>query len=461
MNRRTFHVSRFTHHASHVTYVVIASLFLTLCDPAVAAGPPAQRLTLPNGARLVVSEQHAIPMVVMQILLDAGARRDPQGREGLARLTADLLTEGTKARSSMQISEATDRIGASLGSSADLDYAVLNLTVLKKDLDTGVDLLSDILLRPTFPDAEVARRREAALASMKAQEDDPGFVAQRAFTETLFRGEPYGHLVIGTLESVRKLSRADVVSFYDEYYHPAQAIITAVGDITAAEIEDRLQIALRDWRGGRAMPFQYPTVLPAPHAPVLIDKPITQATIILGHRGIARDNPDYYAVTVMNFILGGGGFTSRLMENIRTKAGLAYSVGSGFGVNKSPGSFEVVMQTKNESANDAIQRACTEIKRMRAELVGDDELNEAKLYLTGSFPLRFDTNAKIAGFFAQVEFFNLGADYADTYAQRINAVTKDEVLRVAQQYLHPDQLLLVVAGNLSQAKISPTVPCAM
>ncbi len=460
MNRRTFHVSRFTFHAPVIS-LLITNLLLSLCEPALAAGPPAQRLTLPNGARLVVSEQHALPMVVMQILLDAGGRRDPQGKEGLARLTADLLTEGTRSRTSSQISEATDRIGASLGSSADVDYAVLSLTVLKKDLDTGLDLLTDILLHPTFPDAEVARRREAALASMKAQEDDPGYVAQRAFTETLFRGEPYGHLVIGTPESVRKLRRGDVVTFYEEYYHPEQAIITVVGDISAAAIEDRLQTALRDWRRGRDLPFQYPAARPTSRAPVLIDEPITQASIILGHRGIARDNPDYYAVTVMNYIFGGGSFTSRLMENIRTQAGLAYSVGSGFSANKSPGSFAVEMQTKNESANDALQRACAEITRMRSEPVGDEELNEAKLYLTGSFPLRFDTNAKIAGFLGQVEFFTLGADYPDTYAQRINAVTKDEVLRVAQQYLHPDQLLLVVVGNLSQAKTPAAPACAI
>ena len=149
---------------------------------------------------------------------------------------------------------------------------------------------------------------------------------------------------------------------------------------------------------------------------MLIDKPISQANIILGQRGVARDNPDYYALTVMNFILGGGGFTSRLLDNIRTKGGLAYSVGSGFSVNKSPGSFQIVMQTKNESANDAIQRACSELERIRREPVSDDELSGAKLYLTGSFPMRFDTNAKIAGFLSQVEFYNLGDDYADTYA---------------------------------------------
>jgi zinc protease len=425
-----------------------------------AADPAADRRTLPSGAALIVSEQHALPMVVVQVIVDAGARRDPRGQEGLAALTADLLTEGTKTRSATQISAAADFIGASLGTSADTDYADLSLTVLSKDLDTGLTLLTDVLLHPSFPDAEVARRRETALASMKASEDDPGNVAQRAFVHSLFQDEPYGHLAIGTPESVRKLTRKDLVAFYGRYYHPEHSIITVVGDVSAADIEQRLQNALKDWAPADVPAFTYPPAT-APHPETLtLQKPISQANIILGQRGIARDNPDYYALTVMNYTLGGGGFSSRLLDNIRTKAGLAYSVGSFFSVNKSPGSFQVIMQTKNESTNDAIQRACGEIVRIRSEPVSDDEIKEAKLYLTGSFPMRLDTNAKIAGFLAQVTFFNLGADYADTYAQRINAVTKEDVLRVAQQYLRPEQMELVVVANLEQAKVPATAPCA-
>jgi zinc protease len=211
--------------------------------------------------------------------------------------------------------------------------------------------------------------------------------------------------------------------------------------------------------GAAAPAFDYGPTPAVPATAVLVDKPVTQANIILGQRGVARDNPDYYALTVMNFVLGGGGFTSRLLDNIRTKGGLAYSVGSGFSVNKSPGSFQIVMQTKNASANDAIQRACSEVERIRHEPVSKDELTGAKLYLTGSFPMRFDTNSKIAGFLSQVLFYNLGNDYADTYAARINAVTTDDVLRVAQQYLHPDQLDLVMVAALGQAKVPNRPPC--
>ncbi len=439
--------------------VLALGLLLALHGPAVAASPPAERSVLPNGAVLIVSEQHAVPLVVVQVLLDAGSRRDPRGKEGLAGLTADLLTEGTTKRTATQISDATDFIGASFDTSADMDYASLSLTVLGKDLDTGLDLLTDVLLHPSFPEAEVTRRREATLAAIRAAEDEPNRVAERAFTGSLFKDEPYGHRVIGNPESVRNLTRNDLVSFYRQYYRPERSIITVVGDVSAADIGGRMQAALQDWKRGNVALFEYPPVA-SPRADTLtIDKPISQANIILGQRGIARDNSDYFALSVMNYILGGGGFSSRLLDNIRTRAGLAYSVASFFTSNKAPGSFQVVMQTKNESATDAIERACSELERIRKEPVTDEELTDAKLYLTGSFPLRLDSSGKIAAFLSQVEFFTLGADYADTYIRGINAVTKDDVQRVAQQYLHPDQLKLIVVSNLAQAKIHASTPC--
>ena len=424
-----------------------------------AEGPPALRSTLPNGARLVISERHSVPMVVIRVLVDAGARRDPAGKDGAASLTAEVLTEGTKTRSASQISEAVDFIGASLDASADMDSASVSLTALSKDLSTAIELLTDVLLRPTFPDLEVTRRREAALAAIRASEDDPGHVAGRAFTEAVFRGEPYGHESIGTATAVATLTRTDLVAFYKAFYRPERSIITVVGDVNPAEIANLLATALTDWTGG-ASAFAYPSPAVAPPQPILIDKPITQANIALGHRGVARDNPDFLAINVMNFILGGGGFTSRLLDNIRTKAGLAYAISSNFSANKAPGVFEVVMQTKNASATDAIQRACEEIERIRREPVSDDELTGAKLYLTGSFPMRFDSNGKTVGFLSQVEFFGLGDDYADKYAERINAVTKDDVLRVARQYLHPDQLQLVVVAKVSEAKVPASAACA-
>ena len=453
--------SSFRSHAPKLlTLALSCALALIWCGIAAAAGPPAERYSLSNGAHLIVSEEHALPLVVVQMFIDAGSRRDPRGQEGVASLTADLLTEGTKTRTASEISRAFDFIGASYSTSADTDYAALTLTVLRKDFDSGLDLLADLLQHPSFPEAEVGRRREAALARIKASEDDPGQVAERAFVTTLFPGEPYGHEVIGTPGALGKLTRKEIVAFYTQHYRPEGSIITVVGDISAPELRDRMERALRDWKKGAVAPFEYPAVAAAHAETVTVDKPITQASIILGQRGVGRGNPDYYALQVMNYILGGGGFSSRLLDNIRTKAGLAYSVASFFTVNSAPGSFQVVVQTKNQSTNDAIQRACSEIERIRQEPVSDEEVNDAKLYLTGSFPLKLDSDAKIAGFLAQVEFFNLGADYADTYVQRINAVTKADVQRVAQQYLHPEQMHLVVVSNLSEVHVPSAPACA-
>ncbi len=436
------------------------ALFLVALAPtlvfslaAQAGSPPADYVTLANGATLIVSEQHNVPIVAVQVILDAGARRDSPDKAGVASLTAELLTEGTTKRSATEISDAVDFLGASLSAGAATDYASVGLSVLKKDLPAGLDLLTDVLLHPKFAAAEIHRRREAVLASIRAAEDDPGTVAQKAFQRELFAGEPYGHPVEGTLESVPRIERADIAAFYRQHYRPGGAIIAVVGDVSAGAIRARLEAALAGWSGS-GEPFHYPAATVPRKKLITIDKPVTQANIILGERGVARDNPDYYAITVMNYILGGGGFSSRLLDDIRTQAGLAYSVASFFTVNKSPGSFQVTMQTKNASAAEAIKRARAAIERIRRQAVKDEELSEAKRYLTGSFPLRLDSDRKIVGFLSQVEFYGLGRDYADTYADRINAVTKDDVLRVAKRYIDPAKLLLVVVGDLAQVPLA-------
>jgi len=421
---------------------------LLVATPAAAAGPSVVRQTLSNGARMQVSEQSAVPMVIVDVLLDAGSRLDPPGREGLANLTADLLTEGTTKRSAEQIHEAADFIGASLSSQAGDDVATLNLRVLRKDLDVGLDLWTDSLLHPTFPQNEVDRRKTAILASIRASEDNPAVVADRAFDKVLFGEAPYGHPTDGWPETVQKLTRKEVVDFYQHWYRPSRAIITVVGDVKAPEIIAALEQRLKGWRDAAAAALAPPpATAPAAQAKTVeIDKPLTQANIILGHRGVARSNPDWFALTVMNHILGGGAFSSRLFNSVRTKGGLAYSVGSSFSSSKEPGSFKVAMQTKKDSARDAIAKVREEIDRLRSAPVSDEELSEAKQYLTGSFPLRFDSNAKITGMLAQIEFYGLGNDYLDTFIERLNAVSAADVQRVAQQYLHPEEFVLVVVG---------------
>jgi zinc protease len=437
---------------------ILAGVLLVLgfLDPAGGApviGPQASLSTLANGATLIVSQQSGVPMVLVRVLVDAGSRRDPSGKEGLANLTADLLTEGTESQSAAAISETIEFIGGTLESSAGADHAEIWLRVLRKDLELGLDLLADVLLRPAFAAVEVERRRDAVLASIRSARDNPADVAHKAFNRALFGSGPYGHPTEGTEESVPAISRRDVTEFYRRNYLPGTAGIIVVGDVDVDSVRGAIERALGGWSGALSPdPLRAAPVAEAADL-VRIDRPVTQATIILGHIGIARNDPDYEAVSVMNYILGGGGFSSRLMDSIRIEAGLAYSVASVFSATKDPGAFRVVMQTKNDSVAQAIARARREIERMRSEPVGEDELNDAKRYLIGSFPLRLDSNSKIASFLAQTWFYGLGLDYASVYAERIEGVTREDVLRVAERLLHPDRLIEVVVADLARAEL--------
>lgn len=409
-----------------------------------------KRMVLNNGMVLLTSEQRTLPMVSIELLIDAGSRYESAEQAGLANLTSKLLIYGTKRRRAVQISDALDFIGAGLETGCAQDAASVSVTVLKKDLATGLDLLADVLTQSTFPETEIERQKQAVIASIRAREEEPGAVAGKAFAAALYPQSPYGRPVEGTEASVKGLQRKTLQDFFTRYYRPNRAIIAVVGDVSEKEIAQALNTAFRGWSKGEASgQALVPTNLGGSKVQ-RINKDLTQANIIFGHNGVARGNPDYYAIQVMNYILGGGGFSSRVMDSIRNERGLAYSVYSYFAAEKSHGTFEFVMQTKNETAMEAIRIAGDEMRRMRDQPVTEQELNDAKDYLIGSFPLRFDTNRKVASFLAQVEYFQLGLDYPDRYADLIRKVSREDVQRVAKQYLQPDQLVTVIVGNVKK-----------
>ena len=409
-----------------------------------------KRTVLNNGMVLLTSEQRALPMVSIELLIAAGSRYEPADQAGLANLTSKLLIYGTKQRTALQISDTLDFIGASLEAGCGQDTASVSMTVLKKDLAAGLELLADVLTQSTFPQAEIDRQKQAIIASIRAAEEEPGIVAAKAFAAALFPAGPYGRPVEGSEASLKALQQKSLRDFFARNYRPNRSIIAVVGDVSEQEIAKALNGAFRTWAKGE--PSGQPLV-PAKvgESKVLrINKDLTQANIVLGHNGVARGNPDYYALQVMNYVLGGGGFSSRAMDSIRNERGLAYSVYSYFAAEKSHGAFEFIMQTKNETALEAIRIATEEMRRMREQPVAEQELSEAKDYLIGSFPLRFDTNRKVAGFLSQVEYFELGLDYPDRYADLIRKVTRDDVQRVAKQYLQPERLITVIVGNLKK-----------
>jgi len=404
-----------------------------------------ERATLDNGIRLVMSQQSAVPIVAMSCLVDGGARLDPPGKSGLASMTGELLSEGTSGRTSQDIARIIDSIGGSFDTGTADDWISLSASVLSRDYETGVDLIARSLREPTFAPDEVERRRAEAIGELQASEDHPGAVADRAFRKAVFGQHPYGHEVLGVEADVRKLSRADIVAFHRRELAPERTVCAIVGDLPTSRMREVVANRLGSWkRTGQSTQAE-----PAPTPPaqrLLIDKPLTQANVILGQIGIARSDPDYFPVLVMNHILGAGGFTSRLMKSIRTDAGLAYSVGSSFASTRLPGPFEIVLQTKVDSTARAIELARAEVTRIRDQGATDQELEDAKAYLTGSFPLRLDSTGKISVFLAQVEYFGLGPDYIERYPERVRAVTLDQVRDAARKHLHPDGLVQVVVG---------------
>ncbi len=432
--------------------VFLATLFYFSLNCGIASAlPKVEKTSNGNGLTIILSEDHSLPFVTIQLLVNAGSRRDPVGKEGLAHLAAKGILLGTSHRKAAEINQELDYMGSSLNTSAGRDYSVVNMRVLKKDLDRGFDLFADVVTAPSFPEEEVRKEVGTTVAAIQSDEDQPDDVAQKAFMRTLFPEKPYGHPVDGTRESVEKLKREDLLKFYDEYYHPNNSILTIAGDITMEEVKGMLLPRLAKWASAEIPGETFDGAHADGPMTVKIDRTITQANVIIGQEGVSRENPDYYALSVMNYILGGGGFASRLTEEIRNKRGLAYAVESFFDPGRYPGSFEIVLQTKNATAKEAIALCRKQMELISEASVSDKELEDAKKYLIGSFPMRFDTQAKLVNFLSQVEYYHLGMDYPEKYPAIIRGITKEEILRVARKYLHPDRTILVVVGNLKEA----------
>lgn len=431
--------------------------------PAPAAEIKPKRVVTDNGIILLILERPSLPIVSVDALVRAGSLYDPNDKAGLANLTASLLDEGTKKRSSTQIADAVDFIGATLSATANEDYVTASLRLLKKDVDSGFDLLSDILINPVFDPKEVERVRKNILGGILAEKDQPQAIADRAFRNIIFGEHPYRNPVIGREETVPEITREEVAAFHQTYYAPNNLILSIVGDVTEKEAVALAKKYFGKWERKQIL---FPRV--GPPAPIqtrkmeLIDKELTQASVVLGHVGIERGNPDYYAVTVMNYILGGGGFSSRMMADIRDNKGLVYSIYSLFDANRYPGEFAVSLQTRSKSANEAIEGVLGEIQKIRSAPVTDTELAEAKAYLVGSFPLRMETTARLASLLSAIEYYQLGLDYFEKYPSYINKVTQDDVLRVAKKYLDPEHYALVVVAKQSEANVKePPAPPAV
>ncbi|MEX2223291.1 MAG: pitrilysin family protein [Candidatus Rokuibacteriota bacterium] len=427
--------------------VILAVLLLLVAAPASAAGPLARREILPNGAVLLVAERPAIPIVVVRVSVPGGAVHDGADSAGVASLTAELLTRGTARRSGPELDRAIEFVGGSLGAGAGSDGATVTLAVLKKDLALGLDLLAEVLLQPTFPDEELARKVTDVQAALRRSEQSPETVAARELNRLIFPGHPYARPPAGSIESVGKLTREQVVAFWRRHYRPDGASIVAVGDITAREIRGELMQRLAGWSAAGEPVGLVPK--PAPTAPVeerKITRDLTQTTVLLGRPAIRQVDPDYFPLAVATYVLGGGS-ASRLYTRVREEKGLAYSVYSALLPARHGASYLVSLQTRTDSVAEAVRLVREEMARLGREPVAPRELDLAKSYLIGSFPLRLDTSGKLARFLSAVEDNGLGLDYPDRYRERIARVTAADLQRVAAKYLDPATFSSVMVGK--------------
>ncbi|MBI4270766.1 MAG: insulinase family protein [Candidatus Rokubacteria bacterium] len=426
--------------------LALVSLVLLLAAPAAAA-PLAHREVLPNGIVLLVAERPAIPLVAVRVLMRAGAALDPPDRAGLASLTGALLTRGTSKRTGPALDAAIEFVGGSLEAGAGRDSLNVSLRVLRKDLGLGLDLLADVLLSPAFPAPEVTRKVAELKAAIKRSEEDPAAVASRALARLVYPGHPYGVPVEGTLESADRLTREDVQGFWRAHARPDTTVIAVVGQVTVAEARREILARLGGWQRPAAAPATVPEATPgaAPREET-IARELTQATIMFGRQAIRQTSPDYFPLVVAAYVLGGGS-TSRLYTRVRDQAGLAYSIYSFASPSRYGASLIVAAQTRTAEVPRVIAMVREELARMGREPVTEHELELAKAYLIGSFPLRLDTSGKVADFVVAVEELGLGLDYADRYRARVAQVTAADVQRVARQYFAPDTFSRVVVGR--------------
>ena len=411
--------------------------------------PHFERRRLPNGLTLVVAPIHRLPLVSVVATVDAGAASDPAGQEGLAVLTARALVEGTASMDAVALVERVEGLGAALDSGADWDAAVVSLTALAPKLGDAFELLADVLQRPAFPEREVERLKGERLAELLHLRSEPRGLAEEGFARAVYaEGARYARSEAGGEAAVRALGTEAVRAFHAERYRPGATTIVVAGDVTADAAEARVARTLGTW-AGEAPPAAQPADAPgsATRRVHLVARPdAAQSEIRLGHVGVPRSTPDYFPLLVMNSILGGL-FNSRVNLNLRERHGYTYGARSGFDWRRAAGPFAVESAVANENAVAAANEMLAEVDRIRREPVGEDELSLATSYLDGVFPIRYETTAAVASALSTAAVYGLPDDYFDRYRERVRAVTADEVRRVAEQYLHPDRLQLLVVGD--------------
>jgi zinc protease len=411
--------------------------------------PGMQDYTLDNGMRVVLVERSALPLVSLELQFRGGAAAHPARQAGLASLVADMVDEGTAARSALEIADAVDLLGASLSSTAGYDASQLRLSVLRSGFPEALSILADVVMNPSFPEAELERVRRERLSRVVQRSDMPAALADDAFAEVLYGADhPYGAPILGTKESLEALTRDDVVAFHGARYAPGQATLVVAGDVKRAALDSLLADAFSGWRGHGVDPE--PLAVAAPRegrAIYVVDKPgAAQSEVRVGQVAAGRDTDAYYPLTVLNTVMGGS-FTSRLNSKLREEKGYTYGAASFFDMRRAPGPFEAMAAVATQVTDSAVVDFVQEIGRMGSEAVPTDELDRARNYLALRLPQRFESLDDVVRRLAELVTYDVPLEFWAGYVAGVEAVDEAAIMEMAHRMLDTGRTAIVIAGD--------------
>jgi zinc protease len=409
--------------------------------------PPYSTRTLANGLQVIAVSHHEEPAVSLRLLIRAGGALDPDDKPGVAALTAAVLDQGTTSRTAEQIATTIDSIGGVIGSGSGTDLSFIQSIVMKDSLNVALDLVSDIARNPAFTPEEVERQRQQMLSGLKVSYDDPEYLAGVVFDRLVYGFHPYGRPDAGTPQSLAAITRQDLVSFHKNWFGPNNAILAIVGDVSADEAFAGAERAFGKWPKSDSNAVKAMELPPPTRRLVVIDRPgAVQTEIRVGHTGLPRKHPDYLALDLAIKILGGEG-GNRLHRVLRSERGLTYGASADTNALKDGGDIVAETDTRSESTAEALRLIVDEMWRLQRQRVSERELADAQAYLTGSFPLTIETPSAIALQILNAVFYGLDLNELQTFRERVNAITVDDIQRVAKTYLHPDRLSIVLVGD--------------
>ena len=448
-----------TRERNGLRLLALAGFLLLACPAAPPQSlhlPPHEKVVLKNGLTVLLMEKRGVPLIDMFAIVKTGAAADPAGEAGLASATAGLLRKGTKTRSAQQFAADFDYIGGSFDAGAGADFSNISAEFLTKDLDRGLELFSDAILHPTFPQNETGKILAQSLDGVKSAKDDPQSVLGFYYAGYLYGAHPYGRPSDGDELSLKRIQRDAIVKFYEANYAPGNTILGIAGEFDAAELRKKLEATLGAWPARAVASTPVPALPPVKGKRLLlIDKPdATQTYFAIGNIGTAVNDPDRVAIRVVNTIFGGR-FTSELNEALRVESGYTYGAGSFFDSRKSPGPFEIYSFTKNETTAPAIDLALQVLEKLHKNGVTEEQLKSAKSYIKGQYPPTIETSSQLVRRIVFNEFYGLGDDEVNQLEARVDAVTPAIAKQIIKKHFPLDSLVFVLIGKASA--IGPAV----